>query len=149
MRQLRRTVSLREGAEVNLLFTPHLYSYKERTGITLEYAGKDRLELLGVYADLMYMAALNAWELDGHGTVETFPHTRGDFHEWSMADPKGFSATMEFTVEALTGKPLKVYVDEAQQEEQEDGKKKRSGWITRWWRRSSSGAAGAPKGRRH
>lgn len=147
MRQLRRTVSLREGADVNLLFTPHLYSYKERTGVTLEYSGKDNLALLGVYADLMYLAALNAWELDGHGTVETFPHTRGDFHEWSAADPTAFADTMEFTVEALTGKPLKVYAEE-KEKEPEDGKKKRSGWITRWWRRSSSGGAGAPKGRR-
>lgn len=132
---------------MNLLFTPHLYSYKERTGVTLEYSGKDNLALLGVYADLMYLAALNAWELDGHGTVETFPHTRGDFHEWSAADPTAFADTMEFTVEALTGKPLKVYAEE-KEKEKEDGKKKRSGWITRWWRRSSSGAAGAPKGRR-
>lgn len=149
MRQLRKTVSLREGAAVDLLFTPHLYSYKERTGITLEYNDRDKVELLAVYADLMFLAALNAWELDGRGTVETFPFKRSDFHEWSTQDPVGFASTMEFTVEALTGKPLKVYAREEQEKEKrEDGKKKRSAWITRWWRRSSSGAAAARNGRR-
>lgn len=150
MRQLRKTVSLREGAAVDLLFTPHLYSYKERTGITLEYSDKDRIELLAVYADLMYLAALNAWELDGKGTVETFPLRRSDFHEWSAGDPEAFAATMEFTVEAMTGKPLKVYAEEEQERETEpeDGKKKRSDWITRLWKRSSSGAADARNGRR-
>lgn len=124
---------------MDLLFTPHLYSYKGRTGITLEYSDRDNLELLAVYADLMFLAALNAWELDGKGTVEDFPRTRADFHEWSAADPDGFAATMSFTVEALTGKPLKQYAREEEErkpEENQDGKKKRSAWITRLWRRS-------------
>lgn len=138
MRQLRKRITLADGAAVDLLFTPHLYSYKERTGITLEYSDRDKLELLAVYADLMFLAALNAWELEGKGTVEDFPRTRADFHEWSAADPDGFAATMSFTVEALTGKPLKQYAreEERQPEEDQDGKKKRSAWITRLWRRS-------------
>lgn len=148
MRQLRRKITLGDGAEVDLLFTPHLYSYKERTGITLEYDDRDKLELLAVYADLMYLAALNAWELEGKGTVEDFPRTRADFHEWGAQDPAGFAATMDFTVEALTGKPLKVYAKEAEEEPAEDGKKKRSGWITRLWRRSSSGGADGRSARR-
>ena len=149
MRQLRRKITLGDGAEVDLLFTPHLYSYKGRTGITLEYDSKDKLELLAVYADLMYLAALNAWELEGKGTVEDFPRTRADFHEWGAQDPAAFAATMDFTVEALTGKPLKVYAKEAEAEEPaEDGKKKRSGWITRLWRRSSSGGADGRSARR-
>lgn len=137
MRQLRKTITMADGAAVDLLFTPHLYSYKERTGITLEYSDRDKLELLAVYADLIFLAALNAWELEGKGTVEDFPRTRADFHEWSAADPDGFAQTMSFTVEALTGKPLKQYAQEAgMQEEAQDGKKKRLGWITRWLRRS-------------
>ena len=138
MRHLRKTITLADGAAVDLLFTPHLYSYKERTGVTLEYSDKDPVELLGVYADLMYLAALNAWEREGTGTVEDFPKTRADFHEWGVTDPEGFAETTSFTVEALTGKPLKQYAQEAEAtlEEGQDGKKKRSAWITRRWRRS-------------
>ena len=138
MRQLRKTITLGDGADVDLLFTPHLYSYKERTGVTLEYSDKDRIELLAVYADLMYLAALNAWELEGKGTVEDFPKTRADFHEWGTAEPEAFAATMSFTVEALTGKPLKEYAKEEERENpgEEDGKKKPLAWITRLWRRS-------------
>ena len=137
MRQLRKTITVGEGADVNLLFTPHLYSYKQRTGITLEYSAEDKVEVLGVYADLIYLAALNAWELDGRGTVEDFPRTRADFHEWSMTDPDAFFGVMSFAVEAMTGKPLKQYVREATEEDGiQDGKKKRSGWITRRLRRS-------------
>lgn len=149
MRQLRKTITLGDGAAVDLLFTPHLYSYKERTGVTLEYSDRDRIELLAVYADLMYLAALNAWELEGRGTLEDFPRTRADFHEWSVADPDAFAATMSFTVEALTGKPLKEYAREQEPAEPEDdGKKKRSAWITRLWRRSSSAGADGRSGRR-
>lgn len=136
MRHLRKSITLGDGAAVDLLFTPHLYSYKGRTGITLQFSSKDKVEVLGVYADLIYLAALNAWELEGKGTVEDFPLTRADFHEWSMADPDAFFGMMGFAVEAMTGKPLKQYMDEAEKEV-DDGKKKRWAWITRRSRRSS------------
>lgn len=126
-----------DGAEVDLLFTPHLYSYKARTGITLEFDPKDNISLLSVYADLMYLAAVNAWELDGKGTLDDCPRTRADFHEWMMQSPEEFGRTVDFTVEALTGKPLKVYAEEVAGKDQEDGKKKRWAWITRRSRRSS------------
>ena len=148
MRQLRNTVHLREGLDVDLLFTPHLYSYKERTGLTLEYSGKDHFELLSVYADLMYLAGMNAWELDGTGTPDTFPVTRADFHEWMMQDPAAFGRTVDLSVEAMTGKPLKEYVQEAEATQGEDGKKKPWGCITRRSNRSSSAAADARSGKR-
>ena len=136
MRQLRKTITLGECAEVDLLFTPHLYSYKGKTGITLEFDPKDNASLLSVYADLMYLAAINAWELDGRGTLDDCPVKRADFHEWMLQDPAAFGKTVDFTVEALTGKPLKVYAEEAEKEV-DDGKKKRWAWITRRSRRSS------------
>lgn len=137
MRQLRKTITIGEGAEVDLLFTPHLYSYKAKTGLTLEFDPNDNVSLLSVYADLMYLAALNAWELDGKGTLDNCPVKRADFHEWMVQSPAEFGKTFDFTVEALTGKPFKVYAQEAEKEEEvEAGKKKRWAWITKRSRRS-------------
>ncbi|MBO7682221.1 MAG: hypothetical protein J6T17_05650 [Clostridia bacterium] len=99
------------------------------------------LQVMERYADIMYFAALNAWELDGHGTVEDFPHTRGDFHGWMQADRKGFAEGVKFAVSALTGKTARQLLAEeekrresekeaAKNEQAEPVKKKRS-WIYR------------------
>ena len=82
---VRTTVEISEGVKVDLLFTPRI----ER------------------YADIMYFAALNAWELDGYGTEEDFPHKRGDFHGWMQADREGFGKAMGFAVRAITGKTIR------------------------------------------
>ena len=102
---VRKTVEISEGVKVDLLFTPRLSVYQATVAPLAEPAGD--AGIIGVmerYADIMYFAALNAWELDGHGTVEDFPHSRGDFHGWMAADPKGFAEGVKFAVCALTGK---------------------------------------------
>lgn len=105
---VRKTVEISEGVKVELLFTPRLSLYQE-TVVALPELDADAgvLQVMERYADIMYFAALNAWELDGHGTVEDFPHRRGDFHGWMNADPKGFAKGVEFAVSALTGKSAK------------------------------------------
>ena len=139
---VRKQVEISEGVKVDLLFTPRLSMYQE-TVTPLPELGADAgvLQVMERYADIMYFAALNAWELDGHGTVEDFPHTRGDFHGWMQADRKGFAEGVKFAVSALTGKTARQLLAEeekrresekeaAKNEQAEPVKKKRS-WIYR------------------
>lgn len=129
-----------------MLFTPHLFSYKDEKGLTLEVDASNLAEVMNTYADVCYLAAINAWELDGKGTVEDFPYTRGDFHEYAAADPKAFGQDVTFAVQALTGKTVKELVEKATTEaakgDAEDAKgdgvkKKSSRWIGRLLKRSS------------
>lgn len=101
---VRKTVEISEGVRVDLLVTPHMAVYEADAGIEPMSDDAGTAEVLSRYADLMYLAALNAWELDGHGTREDFPHRRGDFHAFLQADGKKFGETVVFMVSALTGK---------------------------------------------
>lgn len=139
---VRKTVEISEGVKVDLLFTPRLSMYQETVTALPELgAGAGIIQVMERYADIMYFAALNAWELDGNGTVEDFPCTRGDFHGWMAADPKGFADGVKFAVSALTGKTAKqLLIEEEKRREKaaetpktdgtEPVKKKRS-WIYR------------------
>lgn len=141
MRTLRRKIQLKDGVEVETLFTPHLFSYQEEKGLALKADTGDLNSVFEAYADIYYLAAINAWELDGKGTAEDFPHTRGDFHEYASANPRTFAHDVDFAVRALTGKTAKELV-KAQEEKDKAtepepaGKKKVSGWIGRLLRRS-------------
>lgn len=143
MRTLRRTIGLKDGVEVATLFTPHLFSYRNETGLTLEVDPGNPNTVIEAYADIYYLAAVNAWELDGHGTLEDFPHTRGDFHEYAAANPKAFARDLDFAVSALTGKSAKELVSEKAESAGEAvsdpsaGKKKACTWIGRLLRHSS------------
>lgn len=110
---VRKTVEICEGVKVDLLFTPRVSIYQE-TVAPLPELDKDAgfVKVMERYADIMYFAALNAWELDGHGTAEDFPHKRGDFHGWMNADPKGFAEGVRFAVCALTGKTTKQLMED-------------------------------------
>ena len=136
---VRTTVEICDGVKVELLFTPRVSVYQETVGPLPDVTGEsDFLRVMERYADIFYFAALNAWELDGHGTVEDFPHKRGDFHGWMNADPKGFGATVRFAVSALTGKPMSQIEKEAQNKDgkpAEEVKKKRRSWLSRLMRR--------------
>ncbi len=104
MRTLRRKIELKDGVTVETLFTPHLFSFKDEFGLTLEAEGDNVMQAMEVYADILFLAALNAWLLDGHGGPETFPWTRGDFHEYMAMDARRFAGDVAFAIEALTGK---------------------------------------------
>lgn len=125
MLTVRKKATIADGVDVDLLFTPRLYSYKGFAGVTFETPDNPtNADFVGVYADIFFCAALNAWELDGHGTEDDFPHTRGDFHAWAQADPDGFRQTIDFGLRALTGKGLKDYAQKAA--DPDDLKKKTS-----------------------
>lgn len=120
---VRKTVEISEGVKVDLLFTPRLSVYQDSVS-KLPELGDDAgiVQVMERYADIMYFAALNAWELDGHGTVEDFPHKRGDFHGWMSADPKGFAAGVNFAVCALTGKTTRQLLAEEEKAREEQKK---------------------------
>lgn len=123
---VRKTVEISEGVKVELLFTPRLSVYQETVTPLPELDGDASIvKVMERYADIMYFAALNAWELDGHGTVEDFPHTRGDFHGWMFADQKGFAEGVNFAVSALTGKTSRQILaeDEKSREKAEETRK--------------------------
>ena len=146
MRQVRTEIELREGVKVGVLFTPRLYAFKGRSGVDFQADASDHSQVFALYADVMYCAALNLWTLEGN-MEEDFPHSRADFHEFSMSNPQGFGKAVNFALEALTGKGLKELSaddkdakgadDNSVEEEKKEVKKKtRSGWITRLLRRS-------------
>lgn len=156
MARARLTIKLDAGVGVDLLFTPHLYAYKGRGGATLDLPaeGLDEAETLrqtlSLYADIFYLAAVNAWELDEH--EGDFPFKRGDFHEWAAAHPKDNARAITQAVEAMTGKPLKAATTGAKgaggesaradaldpSEGPDSGKKKASAKNGRRWRLFSS-----------
>lgn len=142
MATLRRKIQLKDGVEVETLFTPHLFSYKDEKHLVLEADSNDISSVLEAYADIYYLAAINAWELDGRGTVEDFPYTRGDFHEYAAANPRTFAHDVDFAVQALTGKSARELVAEKEKgensatSEAEKGKKKAFAWIGRLLKRS-------------
>jgi len=155
MRSLRRTVEISDGVNVNLLFTPHLFTFEGVQGASFERdtvegdEKKTSVAVFELYADIIFAAALNAWVLDGCGSIEDAPFKRGDFHAFMTAEPKSFGKTLNFAVEALTGKSVQSMLKDAVEAKQtakdakpdgsaaEEVKKKRFfGWITRKSKRS-------------
>lgn len=149
MRSLRYTIEFDDGVKVQMLFTPHLYSFKGTQGVTFDAGAGTQREVFEVYADIMFCAALNAWLLDGNGDVDNFPHKRGDFHEFMVLQPKAYGKALNFALQALTGKSLQDFVKDAQNDAPDakdktsdddaaDGSKKKvhSHWIGRLLKRS-------------
>lgn len=118
MRSVRYEIEVKDGVKVPMLFTPHLYSFKGTQGVDFQRRDGEltNAETFEVYADIMFCAALNAWVLDGHGGVEEFPATRGDFHAFMIERPKDYGKALSFAVEALTGKRLKELVEDAKKD---------------------------------
>lgn len=109
MRQVRAEIEIRQGVKVEMLFTPRLYMFNGEQGLTLKANTSDAVEMFGLYADLMYCAALNLWTLQGKGK-EDAPFERVDFHEFAAANPRAFGKVVKIALEALTGKSMEAIV---------------------------------------
>ena len=109
---IRRTIELSEGVTAELLFTPHLFSYKGRRGITFEADTEDARQMAEYFADLLYCAALNAWEIDGGHDIEEAPFRRGDFHGRIIGNPKEMREAIDFALRALTGKSARELTED-------------------------------------
>lgn len=109
MRQVRAEIEIRQGVKVEMLFTPRLYMFNGEQGVVLRSDTTDAVEMFGLYADLMYCAALNLWTLQGKDK-EDAPFERVDFHEFAAANPRAFGKVVKIALEALTGKSLEAIV---------------------------------------
>ena len=139
-------IELRKGVKVAMLFTPRLYLYKGREGVTFEYEAGNEISLHSFYADIMYAAALNHWDLT-HPADQECDYKRIEFHQFAVSNPREFGKALLFAVETLSGKSLKEIAADARngQETQGNGqesqgaeevkKKSLRGWITSLLRR--------------
>ena len=140
-------IELRKGVKVAMLFTPRLYLYKGREGVTFEYERGNEISLHSFYADIMYAAALNHWDLT-HTADEECDYKRIEFHQYAVSNPKEFGKALLFAIQALSGKNLKEIASEAGKSQKTQGneqseqgaeevkKKNLRGWITKLLRLS-------------
>lgn len=149
MVQVLEVIKMKGGAQVELLATPALFSIAKRKGWKIEADATSAAEVYSAYSKLIYLAALNAWEVRRYDAPEMgeFKYTLMDFVEWCSEDATRFAKTINFLLCALTNKEMKDYSTEAEKASEnapktgntEDGevkKKSRSTWITRLFRRS-------------
>lgn len=140
-------IKIERGVEVDMLFTPRLYSFKGAQGVTFECDGT-QAAVLAMYADIMFCAALNHWTLT-HREDEVCPYTRMQFHEWSAVNPKEYAKVILFAMQLLSGKTARQIAEETRKEQEtaeepkepEAVKKKSCGLITRLSRIFSSETA--------
>lgn len=140
-----------KGGVVELLATPALFGIAQRKGMTIEADSDNASEIYSAYTKLIYLAALNAWEVRRYDTpsMGECKYQLMDFVEWASNDAEGFVNAINFVLSALTHKELKDYATEGAKPlenakettstKDEDGsvkKKSASGWIMRLLRRS-------------
>lgn len=140
-----------KGGVVELLATPALFGIAQRKGMTIEADSKNVSEVYSAYTKLIYLAALNAWEVRRYDnpSMGECQYKLMDFVEWASNDAEGFVNAINFVLSALTHKELKDYATEGAKasenaketaSSQDDGecvkKKSTSGWIMRLLRRS-------------
>ena len=147
MVQVLEVIKLKGGAQVELLATPALFSIAKRKGWKIEADATSAAEVYSAYSKLIYLAALNAWEVRRYDAPEMgeFQYTLMDFAEWCSEDPKRFGKTVNFIVCALTNKEMKEYAtetakgsenEEKPQDEEAVKKKSICGWIMSLLKRS-------------
>ena len=119
--------------------------------MTIEADSDNASEIYSAYTKLIYLAALNAWEVRRYDNPEMgeCQYKLMDFVEWASNDAEGFVKAINFVLSALTHKELKDYATEGakasenaeetpnpQGEDESVKKKSTSGWIMRLLRRS-------------
>lgn len=152
MLQVLHNITMRGGEQVELLATPALFGIARRRGWKIEADSDNASEVFSAFTKLIYLAALNAWEVRRYddASLGDCPYRLMDFVEWASGSPQEYTKTVDFVLVALTGKDLKDYATEgaklsenagktAKTEEEGEGVKKKSSstWITRLFRRFS------------
>ena len=138
MVQVLEVIKMKGGAQVELLATPALFSIAKRKGWKIEADATSAADVYACYSKLIYLAALNAWEVRRYDEPELgeFPHKLMDFAEWCAEDKDRFAKTINFLLCALTNKELKDYAKQEEIAAEEVKKKSFWTWITRLFRRS-------------
>ena len=148
MVQVLHMITLKGGEQVELLATPALFAIAKRRGMTIEADAENAADVFNAYTKLIYLAALNAWEVRRYDAPQMGECTYKlmDFVEWASNDGDAFVKAVNFVLAALTGKELNDYATEgakpsenAEKAAEAEGVKKKSilTWITRLFRRSS------------
>ncbi len=152
MIQVLYMIKMKGGAQVELLATPALFAIAKKKGMAIKADVGNATEVFSAYTKLIYLAALNAWEVRRFDAPEMGECKLQlmDFVEWASANGQEFVQVVNFVLAALTGKELKEYATEGAKPSEnaekaanaEDGgedvkKKSTSKWITRLFRRSS------------
>jgi len=150
MIQVLHTIRMKGGVQVELLATPALFAIAKKRGMTIEADTDNVAEVFSAYTRLLYLAALNAWDVRRYDNpnMGDCPYTLMDFVEWSSYDKEGFVEAISFALAALTGKELKDYAtgeakapetgeESPKTEDAEVKKKSASGWITHLLNHSS------------
>ena len=139
-------IEIMKGVVVNVLITPRLFIYKGREGVTLEADGESMPAVMALYADVLYCAALNWWELSGKDADE-FKFKRMDFHVWAAEHQEEFGRLVVKMVRLLSGKSLAELAKEEKEKEKKEKEKEESkkkfcfGSITTAWKHFWSGIA--------
>ena len=142
MIQVLHTITLKGGAVVELLATPALFAIAKRKGMTIEADASNAADVYSAYTKLIYLAALNAWEVRRYDdpSMGEFKYKLMDFVEWGSGDMVEFVNAVNFLLSALTNKELKDYATDdakdSEKGEEEVKKKSKSPLITRLLRRS-------------
>lgn len=140
MVQVLEVIKMKGGAQVELLATPALFAIAKRKGWKIEADPTNMSDVYATYSKLIYLAALNAWEVRRYDAPEIgeFSYTLMDFVEWCSEDAERFAKIVRFIVFGLTGKDMADIQEapEAEPAKQEVKKKSKSKWITRLFRRS-------------
>ena len=149
MVQVLHTIKMKGGV-VELLATPALFGIAQRKGMIIEADSENVTEIYSAYTKLIYLAALNAWEVRRYDNPQMgeCQYKLMDFVEWASNDAEGFVKAVNFVLSALTHKELKDYTTEGAKASEiesksanlageEVKKKSASGWIMRLLRRSS------------
>lgn len=118
-------IELRQGEKVALLFSPRLYEFKGKEGVTFENHNEGMASVHSLYADVMFCAALNHWTLT-HSANEEFPYSRVEFHDYSATNRKSFEKCAIFAMECLSGKSIREIAESAQKS-QDNGKESNQG----------------------
>lgn len=95
---IRFGVPLKEGLTVELLFTGRVYDVAKRLGMTINATPTNGYDVLTIYADIMYCAAVNFWELSEE--KNDIPFSRIDFHSFYMDNPDGFKQAAKMSNDA-------------------------------------------------
>lgn len=142
MMQVLHTIKMKGGEQVELLATPALFGIAKKRGMTIEAEADNLPEVMLAYTKLIYLSALNAWEVrrfDNPSMGECDLQLM-DFVQWAHTNKDAFTKAINFVLSALTNKELKDYANEGEKvaETGENALKKKSmcGWITRLFRRS-------------
>lgn len=104
----RKTIELKDGVKVELLFTPSMYAIARRRGMRIEADASDAASVMKAYTELMYLAALNAHEVMRFDdpSLGEFPYRLIDFVEWSAVRQEEFLSALDVAVQNVLGKSL-------------------------------------------